>query len=343
MTSLILSLTAVYLAGAAHLAAAEPASASGDRAGLPDRYKWKLGELFPSDAAWAKAKSTLAEKVAGFARHQGTLGKSPRALADALTGLGSLRQELERVVVYAHARNDEDTREPKPRAMRAEAHTLAVALDTATAWVRPELLALPPATLRAALAREPRLHDWAFFLKDVLRWKPHSLPAEQERIVAMSGELASAPATIYGVLKDADLPYPTVKLSTGEAVRLDPAGYARTRSSPVRADWVKVFQAFFGALKGFARTAGTTLDAQLKAHVFDKQVHHFGSCLEAALFPSDIPVAIYRQLIADVNANLPALHRYLALRQRALGLGQLGYEDLLRAPGPAPRPPLRHR
>jgi len=165
-------------------------------------------------------------------------------------------------------------------------------------------------------------------LQEVLRWKPHTLHAEEERIVAMAGELSIAPSTVYGVLKDADLPYPTVKLSTGDEVRLDPAGYARTRASRNRADRVKVFQAFFAALKTFERTTGATLSAQLKAHIFDRDVHHFNSTLEAALFHDNIPVGIYRQLLKDVNANLPTLHRYLKLRKRMLGLAELGYEDL---------------
>ena len=37
----------------------------------------------------------------------------------------------------------------------------------------------------------------------------------------MAGELATAPAVTYNVLKDADLPFPTVQLSNGESVRLD--------------------------------------------------------------------------------------------------------------------------
>jgi len=91
---------------------------------------------------------------------------------------------------------------------------------------------------------------------------------------------------------------------------------------------VKVFQAFFGALKTFERTTGAMLAAQLKAHIFDRDVHHFASTLEAALFRDNIPVRIYRQLVKDVNANLPTLHRYLKLRKRMLGLAELGYEDL---------------
>ena len=328
MQSFAIPLAALSLAAAPSAPSGQAAAKEIDRSHIDDKYKWKLGDLYASEQAWAKAKAALGKKLAGFERHKGHLGEGPKAVADALSELGALQNELQRIAVYAHARSDENTRLPKPRAMRAEADTLAVQLDTVTAWLRPELLTLPEAAIRTALAQEKRLREWTFYLQEVLRWKPHTLHAEEERIVAMAGELSIAPSTVYGVLKDADLPYPTVKLSTGDEVRLDPAGYARTRASRNRADRVKVFQAFFTALKTFERTTGATLSAQLKAHIFDRDVHHFNSTLEAALFHDNIPVGIYRQLLKDVNANLPTLHRYLKLRQRMLGLSELGYEDL---------------
>ena len=328
MQSFALPLAAISLAAAPSAPSGQPASKEIDRGHIDAKYKWKLGDLYASDQAWAKAKAALSKNVVAFERHKGHLGDGAKALADALSELGGLQNELQRIVVYAHSRSDENTRLAAPRAMRAEADSLSVQLDTVTAWLRPELLTLPDATIQTALAKDKRLREWAFYLQEVLRWKPHTLAAGEERIVAMAGELGIAPSTVYGVLKDADLPYPTVKLSTGEEVRLDPAGYARTRVSRDRADRVKVFQAFFSALKTFERTTGAMLSAQLKAHIFDRDVHHFPSTLEAALFRDNVPAGIYRQLVRDVNANLPTLHRYLKLRQRMLGLAELGYEDL---------------
>jgi oligoendopeptidase F len=37
---------------------------------------------------------------------------------------------------------------------------------------------------------------------------------------------------------------------------------------------------------------------------------------------------VYSRLLDDVHANLPTLHRYLKLRQKIMGVEQLGYEDL---------------
>ncbi len=292
------------------------------------KYRWDLRDLYASDEAWQAAKVALGKKLEAFARHKGRLAAGTKALGDALTALASLRNEVQRLVVYAHSRSNEDTRLPAPRSMASEADTLAVRLDTASAWVRPELLAMPARKLSAARAADPRLREWSFFIEDVLRWKPHTLSAGEERIVAMAADLGGAPADIYGVLKDADLPFPTVKLSTGLEVRLDPAGFARTRTAGRRDDRVQVFRGFFGAFKGYERTMGTALHGQLKTHVFNRDARRFASTLEAALFRDNIPVAIYRQLVADVNANLPTLHRYLKLRQRLLRVDRLGYEDL---------------
>ncbi|HET8733853.1 MAG TPA: oligoendopeptidase F [Anaeromyxobacteraceae bacterium] len=327
--NVLIALAALSLAAAAPAAAPKrPPAAPADRSQVPDRYKWKLGDLFPSDAAWAEAKAALAKKLPDFARRRGTLAGSARALGDALTEMGHLQNELERIGVYASSRNDEDIRQPGPRAMKSEAERLGVDASAAFAWVRPEILAMPAEQVRRYIGEDPRLRDWAVYLEDVLRWKPHTLTADEERIVARTGDLASAGQDVHGVLTNADLPYPTVKLSTGESVRLDPSGYQRARTATARADRDRVFQAFFGALKQYERTLGTALYAQVRAHLFDREVHKFGSSLEAALFRDDIPVAVYQQLVKDVNANLPTLHRYLKLRQRMLGLPDLRYEDL---------------
>jgi oligoendopeptidase F len=319
----------VALALAANPApAARPTAAATDRASVPERYKWKLADLFPSDAAWAEAKAALTKDLPTFARHRGHLGDGPKALADALSDMAALQLRLERLYVYASARSDEDTREAKARGMKGEMEQLAVQLDAATSWVRPGVLALPAEQIRSAIGADRRLEDWRFWLEDVLRWKPHTLSADEERIVAMTGDLAGAGRSVHTVLANADLPYPTVTLSDGRKIRLDQAGYQLARTSQNRADRQKVFEAYFRALKAYERTVGAALFAQVKAHLFEKDVHRFGSSLESALFGDNIPVAVYTQLLKDVNANLPTLHRYLALRKRMLRLDRLGYEDL---------------
>ncbi|HQR30479.1 MAG TPA: oligoendopeptidase F, partial [Anaeromyxobacteraceae bacterium] len=295
---------------------------------VPEKDRWNLADLYASEAAWSAARESLARRVPGLAAHRGHLGDSPQALAAALEEMHGLAADLGRLGFYAAALSDEDTRAARPLEMRQAAEQVAVQFAAATSWVRPEILALDPARVRAFVAEEPRLAPYRFYLEDVLRWRPHTLSPAEERIVAETGNLRSAGESAAAILVNADLPYPTVKLSSGQEVRMDPAAFALHRASRDRADRDRAFEAFFGALKGHSRTLGATLYAQTNAHVFSRKVLKFDSCLQAALFRNAIPTTVYTQLLADVHRNLPTLHRYLDLRRRMLGLPVLRYQDL---------------
>lgn len=311
--------SALVLAFSAHAA---------ERSSIPEKYTWNLADLYPSEAAWSASRDSLAKRVSTFSEYKGRLGDSPQALLGALQAMFAFDNDLSRLGVYSAALADEDTRAARPLEMRQAAEQIAVQFSSATSWIRPEILSLDPARVRAFLAQEPRLAPYRFYLEEVLRWKPHTLSSGEERVVAEAGNIKNGGESVYGILVNADLPYPTVKLSGGVEVRIDASAFALHRASRVRADRDLVFQAFLGALKGFSRTMGATLYAQTNAHVFTKNVLKFDSCLDSALFRSAIPTAVYTQLLLDVRRNLPTLHRYLDLRKRMLGLPTLRYQDL---------------
>jgi oligoendopeptidase F len=309
------------------LALTEPAIAV-ERAAIPEKYTWKLADIYPSPAAWTQAKVALAKRLPGLGEYRGHLGDSSDALYRALSAIYAVDLEVSRLGSYASMLSDQDTREATPRGMRQAASQLAVDFSSATSWLQPELLSIEPSKLRAFVAQDKRLQEYRFFLEDTLRWKAHTLSAPEEQILAEAGSLTESGRSVYGVLKDADLPYPTIKLSTGKEVRLDSAAFTLQRASRIREDREKVFAAFFGAFKSFRGTMGATLYAHVQAHVFVKKERKFDSALQSALFRDNVPTEVYRQLITDVHRSLPSLHRYLKLRQRMMGLDALRYSDL---------------
>lgn len=303
-------------------------AAAVERAEIPQALTWNLDDLFKSEADWVKAREAVAAQVAALPASKGRLGESSEALWKALDANSRAELALGRLYVYASARSDEDTRAARPRELKQAAQRLAVELGTAVSWMRPELLSVEAGKLRGFVAADQRLAPWKVYLEEVLRWQPHTLASGEEQLLARADDLANTGQAAYAILKDADLPYPTVALSSGQQVRLDSQGFALTRASPVKADRDLAFEKFFGALKTYERTFGTTLDGQLKAHLFTARARKFGSALESSLFRSNVPTTVYTQLVADVRRSLPTLHRYLKLRQKMMGVEQLRYQDL---------------
>jgi len=324
MKNKILRLAAVTLGV---LLGAVPAL-SVERSEIADKYKWDLRSLYADEAAWVAARQSLDNEIPGLGRWQGRLGESSATLLAALTDWENVTRQADRCFSYAMQLSDQDTRVARNQQMQQQATEVYTDLQTATAFMRPEILAVGRPTIERFLAEEPRLAQYRMYLDDILRAAPHTLSPAEEKIVARAGAMAQTGRTVHSVFSNADLPFPEVTLSTGEKVRVDAAAYTKYRASPVKADRDAVFAAFWGRYGEFTRTLATTLDAHVRTHVFGRDVRKFGNSLEAALFEFNIPISVYTRLIDDVHANLPTLHRYLRLRQKIMGLPSLGYEDL---------------
>ncbi len=307
------------------LAALAPAA---ERSAVPEKYQWDMSALYADEAAWASAKQALARDIAALPQWQGKLGGSAASLRDGMSAWEDVSRRVDRLYAYASQLYDQDTRVARHQQMQQEASQVYADFQSATAFMRPEILAIGKPAIDRYLAEQPSLAPYRMYFDDILRAAPHTLTAGEEKVFAQASVMAQAGGDVRSVFTSADLPWPEFTLANGEKVRLDAAAFTKYRASPDKAERDGVFKAFFGRYGEFTRTLATTLNAQVQSHVVAKNVRKFDSSLDAALFDFNIPRSVYTQLLADVHSNLPTLHRYLRLRQKIMGLPQLGYEDL---------------
>jgi oligoendopeptidase F len=299
-----------------------------ERSEVPEKYRWDLSALFSDESAWAKAKQEAVQAIPKLAGHQGRLGESAASLLAAMTAYEQASRQVERLYVYAGQRYTEDTRVARSQQMQQEMSQVYSDLQSATAFMRPELIAVGREEIDAFLAAEPKLGQYRMYFDDVLRATPHTLGPAEEKVFARLQVLGEAGGAVQSVLRSADMPFPEVTFSDGTKARLDAQGYEKYRASTNKADRDLAFREFWTAYGTFTSTYATTLNAHVQSHVAYKDVRKFPTSLDAALFDYNIPRSVYEQLLRDVHANLPTLHRYLKLRQKIMGLPSLGYEDL---------------
>ena len=290
---------------------------------------WDLGDLYPSVEAWSGAYAKARAQAEQLERFKGSLGKDAQQMLKALAAISDAQLQAARLGVYANLQGDEDMRVAPAQERRQQAQALRTLIDEKTAWVAPEIIGVGQAKVAAFLEQNAELRRrFDFFLKNTLRAAPHTLGPEAEGVLAGSGDVLSQPNNVYQELADAELPYPTIELSGGQKVRLDQAAYTKQRSAASRSDRKAVFDAFWGAWKGYQGTLGANLATQNMGDVFTAKSRHFDGALDAALFADNMPPEVYRTLVAQTNAALPTLHRYLRLRKRLLGIGdELAYYD----------------
>ncbi|MDD3180516.1 MAG: oligoendopeptidase F [Opitutaceae bacterium] len=295
---------------------------------VPESEIWDLSNLYATPEAWTAAKDRIAAAIPQLTAYRGSLGTNAATMRTAFDAIYTLRKDLEMLQVYAGLKSDEDTRVSENLARTQLADQLAVEFSRAVSFVDPEILSLGDEKVRSFLAQEPGLAPYRFDLENTLRQRPHTLGDEAEGVLSASGLVRGAPGDIYGILANADVPWPTVKLSDGTEALLDQSGYAKYRAVQNRADRKLVFDTFWGVFQTYERTFGTTLYGKINGDEFYARVRKYPTALAAALAPNNVPDRVYRTLIAEVNASLPTLHRYFKLRGRMLGVDQPRYYDI---------------
>ena len=289
---------------------------------------WAITDLYPSDQAWREACENVRGLVRDLAAYRGRLGESAATLLAFLRLQDEIDLQGDRMISYAFRKSDEDTRNPVYQEMSAQAQNFLVELSQALSFQTPELLAIEDATLESFYEQEPALAHYRLMLKRIRSKKDHTLSPDCEALLASAERMGQAPDDIFSLLNDADMTYPDAVDSKGETHPVTHGNYVSLLQSADRTLRQSAFQSLYGVYGQFRNTCAAILGAQMKQLQFFADARRYPSALHAALAETEVDPQIYHNLIQTVHDNLDAMHRYVRLRKKLLGVDKLHYYDL---------------
>lgn len=294
------------------------------RCEIDAQWKWDLTHIFPSDQAWEEARAAALETIKAFAARQGHVAEDPKGTIRAFF---ALYEKFAEIYEYAFLRQETDNSDTVAQGLKSKAMSLAVQLESQSAFLQPELLTLPAAELEA-LQTAPDMADYSEYIRNLIREKPHILSPEQEKLLAMMGELQQAPDNIFSMLSNVDMTFPDVHMPDGTTSPLRESNlstYLHDRNQDVRRQGWEGIMSTYGR---FGATIAAIYGASVKKDQFNADARHMPSAVEASLFPYEIPLSVYDNLIAAVHESLPSLTDYLKLRRERMGLSELHMYDM---------------
>ena len=297
-----------------------------NRQDVPVVDTWKLEDMFATNDAWEKQFLDTKQKIQGFSAFAGTLGQSIEALKKALDAETDLSLAVEQLYVYAMMRRDEDNTRSEYQGLADRAMGLAVDMSAASSFMVPEIMDILPATFDQ-WRNDDQLTVYAHTLDDLARNRSHVLSHAEERLLAMSGEVSAAPQTIYKMLDYADMSFPRIETEEGP-IEITHGNFIHLMENDNRAIRKSGFEAFYQTYQKFENTYAASLSSSIKNDVFQSTVRHFPNAMEASLFDDNVPISVYDYLIEAIHGNLDLLHRYTALRKKALNIDELHMYDL---------------
>lgn len=300
------------------------------RGEISKEAKWNVESFFETLPIWEEgfdALNALAkERWQDIAQFKGKI-KDAATLKKLLDNYFGLSRKIDQIYTYAHLRHDEDVAEEQFKILYDKSMSLIHAFGQESAWIEPEILKLNESDFNKFL-ESTELRPYRFFLEKLYRSKKHILSDEQERILAMSMRSQMTARGAYSALSNVDIKFPVVYDSEGKEYKLTQGSYSVLMKSKDRKLRENAFKALHSSFGAFENTICELINGQVQKHLFNARVRGYESCLEAALKPNNIPLSVYRSLIKTVRENLGAMHHYVEVRKKVLGVSELHAWDM---------------
>ena len=295
---------------------------------IDEKDTWDLSTIFETDQKWEEELALLTEDTKQAASLEGHLLDSAESLLDITERYLELSRRLEKLYVYAHMKNDQDTRVAKYQEYYAKAMALYSQLDQVFSFYEPEFMAITEEQYQNFLAEEPKLQPYKHFFDKLLQNKDHVLSQREEELLAGAGEIFGAASETFAILDNADIVFPFVKDEDGNEVQLSHGVYMRLVESKNREVRRGAYEALYATYEQYQHTYAKTLQTNVKVQNYRAKVRNYKSAREAALAANFVPESVYDNLVSAVRKHLPLLHRYLALRSKILGIPDLKMYDV---------------
>jgi oligoendopeptidase F len=291
-------------------------------------YTWDLTTIFESDEAFEEAFKEVESYLGQEEQFKGHLGDSAETLYQALALEDEAEAKLEKVYVYAHLKQDQDTANDKYTGFEARAHQLIIKFSSSWSFLVPEILQIDEATIRQFISENDNLKRYEFDLQLINENRPHVLSADKEKMLTEAQDALSTPDNVYGMFSNADLEFEDAVDSEGNRHPLTQGTFIKCLESDDRVLRKSAFDNFYKQYGAYNNTLSATLAGEVKKNIFNARTHNFKTAREAALSRNHIPEQVYDNLVKTVHKYLPLLHRYTELRKELLGLDDMKMYDL---------------
>ena len=298
------------------------------RSEIDNKYKWNMNDFYSDWSEWDRELEELKAMMKEIPQYKGKIKEDSKKFIELIQLEEKMGRLLDKLYVYVYMLKDLDSKDETSSVKLQEIQSVYTEYSVSAAWITPEILEIPQATMEKWIEENPELKDQRFGLMEIYRLQGHVLDEGKEKLLSYYGQYMGAPHDIYAELSISDMKWNEVKLSDGYEGTVTNGVYSKVlATNRNQEDRKKAFEALYGAFNNNKNTYGAIYRALLQRDVASAKGRNYSSSLEKALEPKNVPTEVYTTLLKSAIDNNAPLQRYVNLRKKALGLKEYHYYD----------------
>ena len=299
-----------------------------ERREVPKEFQWNLERIFKTDEEFQKEIKAVRKQIDEFAKLEGHTTENAKTFYRSIAAGNEIERRLNKLYTYASMKSDEDVANTENQAKKEQVVNLYNYASSKMYFQTPELLNTEKEVIESFYQEEPKLLEHKTNIEEVYRYKPHTLPKEEEKLLSNLSSAFGNDETTYGYLTDSDLDFGTIHDENGVEVPLTDTNFSIYIKSPKREVRKEAFERLYEVYKQFQNTITATFNGAIKQNVAMAHIKHYKTSFEAALFGDELDPKVYDTLVSSVRNHLDVLHDYYRLRKEVLNLKDLHLYDV---------------
>lgn len=299
-----------------------------ERREVPKEFQWNLERIFKTDEEFQKEIKAVRKQIDEFAKLEGHTTENAEMFYQSITAGNEIERRLNKLYTYASMKSDEDVANTENQAKKEQVVNLYNYASSKMYFQTPELLNTEKEVIESFYQEEPKLLEHKTNIEEVYRYKSHTLPKEEEKLLSNLSSAFGNDETTYGYLTDSDLDFGTIHDENGVEVPLTDTNFSIYIKSPKREVRKEAFERLYEVYKQFQNTITATFNGAIKQNVAMAHIKHYKTSFEAALFGDELDPKVYDTLVSSVRNHLDVLHDYYRLRKEVLNLKDLHLYDV---------------
>ena len=299
-----------------------------ERREVPKEFQWNLERIFKTDEEFQKEIEAVRKQIDEFAKLEGHTTENAKTFYRSITAGNEIERRLNKLYTYASMKSDEDVANTENQAKKEQVVNLYNYASSKMYFQTPELLNTEKEVIESFYQEEPKLLEHKTNIEEVYRYKPHTLPKEEKKLLSNLSSAFGNDETTYGYLTDSDLDFGNIHDENGVEVPLTDTNFSIYIKSPKREVRKEAFERLYEVYKQFQNTITATFNGAIKQNVAMAHIKHYKTSFEAALFGDELDPKVYDTLVSSVRNHLDVLHDYYRLRKEVLNLKELHLYDV---------------
>ena len=288
------------------------------RSQIAEKYKWNLKDIYESDEDLQKDIDKLSTYPKILGAYKGKLGKS-KVFFEFLEKCTEFDKLSDKVDVYISLKLSENLEDNKFLELSSITSNISKNVSIATSFEEMELKKLGEKYINK-LIKDERFKNYRMSLLNFLRNREHILDEKDEIILSKAMNAIGGYSDVYDNIDTLDLKFESVKDSKNKLVEVNQHNYSELMESMDRVLRKNAYLSYLKGYHGLSNTIASNYIGSVEGDWFIADAYGFKSTLEMSLFGENIDTKIYEKLLSAVNDNLSLMHKFYALKKKALKL-----------------------